>query len=139
MERMFGGLDRSSAYGVALLRIVTGLILLQAGYNKVFNIGFGPLTQNFEKMGMFLPQLTGPFVGLLELIGGGALVIGVLTRYLGVIFAIQFVIATYAKVALMHTGWGAARIDILLVVIGLFLASNGGGALNLGNLLKKGS
>ena len=133
------GDSKNASYGLTLLRVVTGLILLQAGYSKVFIYGFDATTQSFRGMGMFLPQITGPFVALLELVGGAALTLGIWPRYLGGLFAAQFVVATYAKVILMKAGWGAARIDVLLVVIGIVLLTNGGGAFGLGAILKKGS
>ncbi len=139
MNGLAGGMEKNMAYGLTLVRLTMGVMLFMAGYGKVFVAGLGGVAQRFENMGMFMPQVTGPFIGLLELVGGAALVIGLFTRYLGLIFAIQFVVATYAKVAMMQTGWNAARIDIMLVVVGLLLATNGGGALNLGTLLKKGS
>lgn len=133
------GDSRQASYGLAFLRIVTGLILFQAGYAKVFIQGFPGTIQGFKHMGILLPQFTGPFIALLEFVGGAALVLGIWSRYLGGLFAIEFVVAAYTKIILLKAGWAAARIDVLLVVIGLLLLTGGGGALNLGNLLKKGS
>ncbi len=138
MAALFSGEDKSRSYGTALLRIVTGLILLQGGYQMVFVTGLSALATNFQTMGVPLPQLTAPLVGSLELIGGALLVCGIFTRYLGLIFAVEFVVTTYAKVAMQQRPWDDARLDVLLVVICLFLATNGGGAFNLGSLLKKG-
>lgn len=139
MSQFLGGLDRNRAHGIALLRIVTGLILFHAGYSKVFVSGLPHIAQSFQGMGIIMPQITGPFIGLLELAGGAALTLGLFTRYLGVIFAIQFIVAAYVKFALLHKGIAPARIDILLVVIGLVLATSGGGSFSLGGLLKRGS
>ena len=139
MDRLTAGLERNRAYGLTLLRVVTGLILFFAGYGKVFKLGFSGLITQFDKMGFILPQVVGPFIGLLELIGGAALVLGVWSRYLGVIFAIQFVVATYAKLVMWNKDLASARIDILLVVVCLVIATSGAGALNLGDLLKRGN
>ena len=133
------GDSKNASYGLTLLRVVTGLILLQAGYSKVFIYGFDATAQSFRGMGMFLPQITGPFVALLELVGGAALTLGIWPRYLGGLFAAQFVVATYAKVFMWNKGLMSARIDILLIAVCLLLATNGAGALNLGQLLKKGN
>jgi len=136
---MFQGDHRNAAIGLTLLRVTAGLILLQAGYAKVFIQGFGGTIQQFKMMGVFLAQVTGPFVAALELVGGAALVLGIWPRYLGGAFSIQFVVATYVKVVLLRTGWEAARIDLLLVAAGVVLLTQGGGAFGLGELLKKGS
>ena len=133
------GDNRNAAYGLLMLRVVTGLILLQAGYGKVFVQGFDATVQGFRGMGLFLPQLTGPLVAVVELVGGAALTLGIWPRYMGGIFAIQFLVATYAKLVLMKAGWAAARIDLLLIVIGLVFLTNGGGAFGLGQILKKGN
>lgn len=132
-------LEHYRAYGLGLMRVVTGLMLCHAGYVKLFVWKLPAVIGNFDKMGILVPQLTAPLVAGLELAGGAALALGIFTRYLGLIFAFQFVVATYAVWVSLGKGWGGARLEILLVVVGLLLATNGGGALNLGNLLKKGN
>ena len=139
MDRLSAALDQYKSYGMGLLRIVTGLLLFQAGYTKVFVWGLSAVSGNFAKMGILLPQLTGPMIGVLELAGGALLAVGLFTRYLGLIFAVQFVVATYAVSVLLGKGLAGAKLEILLVIVALALATNGGGALNLGSLLKKGA
>jgi putative oxidoreductase len=132
-------LEQYKAYGLGLTRIVTGLMMFHAGYVKLFVWKLPAVTGNFDKMGIPLAQLSAPLVAGLELAGGAALTLGIFTRYLGVIFAIQFLVATYAVGVLLGKGWAGARLEVLLVVVFVLLATNGGGALNLGNLLRKGS
>ena len=118
-----------SGWGVAAVRVVMGLIFLAAGWNKVA-AGFGTVATNFGKMGMPAPGLTGPFIALLELVGGALLLVGLAGRWLGLLFAIEFVVAAFV-VKLPSAGWAGARLDLMLLAGGVLLFFAGSGRLSI--------
>ena len=118
-----------SGWGVAAVRVAMGLIFLTAGWGKVAS-GFGTVAGNFAKMGMPVPGVTGPFIALLELVGGALLLVGLAGRWVGLLFAIEFVVAMFV-VKLPSTGWAGARLDLMLLAGGVLLFFAGSGRLSI--------
>ncbi|MGH7311937.1 MAG: DoxX family protein, partial [Candidatus Rokuibacteriota bacterium] len=95
-------------WGITAVRLATGIILLVAGWAK-FMVGTEAVAASFAKMGIPAPGVSGSFIMLLEVIGGALLVLGISTRWLGLIFAIEFMVATfYVKIPV---GFAGARLD----------------------------
>ena len=122
------GID--AGWGITAVRVAMGLIFIVAGWAKVAS-GVDNLAAAFTKMGIPMPAVSGPFIAYLELVGGLALLVGLFGRWLGLVFAIQFVVATfYVKFA--GPGWNAGRLDLMLLAGGilLFLAGPGKAAID---------
>jgi putative oxidoreductase len=74
-----------------ILRVVFGLTFAAHGWQKLFIFGLAGVTHSFAGMGVPLPQIAGPAIGCLELIGGAALILGVFTRTVGIALACDMV------------------------------------------------
>ena len=73
-------LARHPGAGIAVLRIVTGLVFMVHGGQKLFVTGIGGVTAWFASMGMPLAVVMAPYIAILEFAGGIALVVGLLSR-----------------------------------------------------------
>jgi putative oxidoreductase len=122
--------------GLAILRVVTGVIFIAHGWQKLFSFGLAGVTQGFAGMGIPFAGIAAPAVAFVELFGGIALVLGLLTRPAGLGLAItmfgammfvhiqsgffapqgiEFVLALMgAALTLMVTGAGSWSVDALI-------------------------
>jgi putative oxidoreductase len=112
-------------WGLTAVRVAMGAILFMAGLDK-WRVGVGVTTASFAKWDIPLPELAGPFVAALEVAGGALLVLGVFTRWVALLFMLQFVVAAFwVKYRLI--GWDAGRLDLMFVACGLLLWLHGPG------------
>ncbi len=135
MNQLYAWLNSQRALGLLVVRVIVGGILFWSGYLKVFGAGFAAVINQFDRMGIFIPQITGPFIAVLELGGGAAVVLGVLTRLFGILFTIEFIVAYIAIKAPL--GYANFRIDLALIAFGVLLATHGAGAISIDWLFKR--
>ncbi len=79
--------------GLLLARVTTGVIFVAHGYQKVFDTGTQAVTDMVGGLGVPFPEIAGPAVAWIELIGGALLVLGALTPVVGVVLAIDMLVA----------------------------------------------
>jgi putative oxidoreductase len=116
---------RNMSLGLAVLRIATGAVFINHGYAKLFKFGFAGVTDAFTHMGVPLPGIMGPFVGLLEFFGGIALVIGLLTRLFALGFAIDMLVAIL--LVQLKKGFSGFEFEFLLMAASVALLFAGAG------------
>ena len=136
MATLLAPSERNYDRALLVLRLVIGTIFIMHGYQKVFQIGIGGVAGMFSHMGIPLAAIVGPFVAVLELVGGSALLLGAFTRVAGALLAcdmlgaiifvhgkagfflprgFEFVLANLAmSLALALAGAGALSLDAML-------------------------
>ena len=125
------GTASNSSVTILLGRILLAVIFLLSGFGKLSAIS--GTAAYFGGLGLPLPTVTAVVVGLIELLGGLAILVGFQTRVAAWVLAI-FTVAT-GLVA--HTGWAdqMQMIQFLknLAITGgfLLLASSGAGAYSI--------
>ena len=121
LERLHPG------YGIAIVRIMAGIVLFVAGYQKWTGPGIAGITNFFGNVGIPAPAVMAPLLMSFEVVGGLLLILGLFSRFVGAAMIVQFLVAGFAVSLPSQMGWGQARLDFLLGSCGaLFLLSGAG-------------
>jgi putative oxidoreductase len=117
---------------LSVLRIMSGLLLLQHGTTKYLNFPVGPMNNAS-------PMTMSGAAGILELVGGVLLIIGLFTRPVAFILSGMTAVAYFYAHA--HRGFfpilNAGELAVLYCFVFLYLAAAGGGPWSADRLLLK--
>ena len=108
--------------GLLLIRVATGLVFVMHGWMKFNNADM--VGGMFSGMGF--PMGTAMFITYLELIGGAALILGIIPRLFAVLFAIEMVVAIWVT-GHFANGYGQHELEIVLLLLSLGIAIAGSG------------
>ena len=125
LERLHPG------YGIAIVRIMSGIILLVAGYQKWTGPGIAGISGFFGNVGIPAPAIMAPFLMTFEVVGGLLLIGGAFSRFIGAAMIVQFLVAGLLVSLPSQMGWGAARLDFLMGACGAMFLLSGAGLLSV--------
>ncbi|GAA2188818.1 DoxX family protein [Leucobacter alluvii] len=130
----------STAWGLLIIRLALGAVFLMHGAQKLFEFTIPGTVESFGAMGAPLPEITAPLVAVLEFAGGILLILGLLTRLVALLLAVDMVVA----LVLVHAAagfWVAEGGYEFVAVLGaaaLGIALTGAGSLSLDRPLLRG-
>jgi putative oxidoreductase len=128
--------DGRGAAANVLVRALVGMVSFSEGVQKFLfpdALGIG----RFAKIGIPMPQLSAPFVGVVEIVAGALLLVGLFTRVAAILLLVDIsvAIATTKFPMLITKGfWAAAheaRTDWSMLMALVFLLVAGAGSRSL--------
>ena len=125
------------SWGIALLRVIVGIIFLMHGGQKLF-MGFQNVAGFLGSLGIPLPNLGAIVLTAVEFLGGIALILGLLTRCAAALLTIDMLVALLTY----HVKNGfflpkGVEFAMLLLAANITLMLAGAGALSVDTLRKK--
>lgn len=130
----------ASSLGLLVLRVVVGFVFAAHGAQKIFEYTLPGTIGSFAGMGVPLPEIAAPVVAFVELIGGILLALGLFTRPVGILLAVDMVVALVAVhlPAGLWVGEGGYEFVAVLGVAALALAFTGAGRFSLDGAFLRG-
>ena len=84
-----------STLALTVLRVALGVVFLAHGWQKIFEFTIPGTQAAFAEMGVPSAQLIAPAIAFLELLGGAALILGVLVRPVAALLALDMLAALF--------------------------------------------
>jgi putative oxidoreductase len=114
-------------------------VFIAHGSQKLFVYGFAGTSGSFADMGVPLATVAGPFVGLVEFVGGMLLVVGLATRVVAALLAVDMIVAG----VLIHLPNGIFSADngyelpLTLVAVAVAIIVAGAGHLSVDSIVAR--
>jgi putative oxidoreductase len=80
-------------YGLLLIRVALGVVMIAHGAQKLFTFGYPGVVGGFTQMGMPMPGISAALIIAAELGGGILMLAGLFTRFAGAAFAFAMAVA----------------------------------------------
>jgi putative oxidoreductase len=130
------GNARHADLGLLLLRCVTGAFLIYQSHDNIFSAArMGEFVGFLTQFGFVYPELMAPLSVYAQFAAGIAFILGLLTRWFGLITAFNFIVAVW----MVHWKdpvpgiWPAA----ILIFLGLYFGLRGSGRCGLDSVFEK--
>lgn len=121
-------------WGIALLRVMVGIVFLMHGGQKLFVFGINGTAGFFAQAGFPMPMVSAVLASLTEFLGGAALIAGLFTRLAAIPLAFTMLVAVLGvhlrNGFFLPTGFEYALAMLVAVIA---LALTGPGALAVDN------
>ncbi|HET9348861.1 MAG TPA: DoxX family protein [Arthrobacter sp.] len=116
-----------------ILRIVTGFLFAAHGWQKFNEFTIAGTQAAFAQMGVPAANLVAPVVATLELVGGVALILGVLTRVFAALLAVNMLGALFLvhATAGIFAATGGYELVLILAAAALAVALVGAGKVSV--------
>lgn len=122
---------------VTILRVILGFLFAAHGWQKFNEWTIAGTQASFAKMGVPAAEIAAPAVAVLELGGGIALILGVLTRVVAVLLALDMLgalILVHASAG-VYAATGGYELVLLLAAAALSVALTGAGRISVDRAL----
>ena len=119
---------------LGILRVVLGGIFIAHGAQKLFVFGLAGVGGAFGQMGVPLPGVIGPAIAFLEFFGGIAVVLGLFTRPIALLLAVDM-LGAILLVQISKGLIGGYELELLLLGTALALAVAGAGEYSVDRVL----
>lgn len=122
---------------LTLLRVVTGFIFAAHGWQKFNEFTIAGTQASFAQIGIPAPDIAAPVVATLELVGGIALILGLVARVLAALLALDMLGALFTVhiSAGLYAANGGYELVLALAAMAGTIALAGPGRLSIDGLL----
>lgn len=127
-------MNQWSGYAALPLRLAVGAVFLHHGIMKL-HMGIPGVAAFLHSVGIPFASIFAVIVTALETVGGGLVILGILTRVWGIAFAVEMAVAITRALLPNHMSF---ELEGMLFAGALSLVALGDGPVALGMTLKRG-
>jgi len=126
-EKSLEWLKHRSSWGLLIMRVVAGFLIMLHGYSKLTNLD--GTAKFFASIGIPAAATFAVIVALVEFLGGIAYIVGFLTRHAAVLISVNMVVAVLLTKLpqLAAKGINSADLELLFLTVSICLLFAGPG------------